>query len=220
MHRSNTRTEHRKHPRARLSLPARIRWHGPLGMRLEQTSTIDMSREGLLLHRDEPCAVPARVWIVCPFDSATTAFVQPETPARIVRVQSDPAGGFRVAVQLLPPAKEPAYPRAQDRRTSPRLALALPIFIRSGDFPWPEECMTENVSQGGARFETSQVCSVGDMVRARVPWSEWASAAEMTGRVLRVETLEEPAGISPTGSTEIGTSATLSRVAVQWLDKP
>ena len=38
----------RKSPRARLHLPARIRWLGPLGMRLEITETIDVSREGLL----------------------------------------------------------------------------------------------------------------------------------------------------------------------------
>lgn len=219
MPRSGTLTEWRKHPRARLSLPARIRWHGPLGMRLEESRTIDVSREGLLLHRNDPCEAPARVWIVCPFDSAATAFVQPETPARILRVESEPAGGFRVAVQLLLPPKRPPYPRAQERRSSPRLALALPVLLRPADCPWPEQCMTVDVSQRGARLETSQLYSIGDKVRVRIPWNEWANKREMTGRVLRIQALEAPSGSVAVARPETAANATLSRVAVEWLER-
>jgi len=219
MPRSGTLVELRKHPRARLSLPARIRWHGPLGMRLEESRTIDLSREGLLLHRNEPCQVGARIWVAYPFDSAATEMVEPETPARTVRVESDPAGGFRVAVQLLLPPKPRRRPLAQERRRSSRLALALPVFIRTADCPWAEECMSEDVSQGGARLETSQICTTGNTVRVRIPWGEWANAREMTGRVLRVQALEEPVGAATVAGLETGASATLSRVAVEWLDR-
>jgi hypothetical protein len=53
----------RKHPRALLQMPVRIRWHGALGTRLETTHTIDVSREGLLVQRAEPCAIEARIWV-------------------------------------------------------------------------------------------------------------------------------------------------------------
>jgi len=219
MPRSGTLIELRKHPRARLSLPARIRWHGPLGMWLEESRTIDISREGLLLHRNEPCQVSERLWVVCPFDSAATTTLEPETPARTVRGESDPASGFRLAVQLLWPPKQPAYPLAQERRSSPRLALALPVFIRPADCPWAEECMTEDVSQGGARFDTSQVYTIGDTVRVNISWGKWPHAREMTGRVLRVQALEELAGDATLSRLETGAGTTLSRVAVEWLDR-
>jgi hypothetical protein len=82
-----TPVELRKSPRARLHLPARIRWLGPVGMRLGVAETIDVSREGLLIRRDEPCNPLARVWVGYPFDPSA-ASIQPETPARIARVHA------------------------------------------------------------------------------------------------------------------------------------
>ena len=84
-------TDMRKYPRARLQLGARIRWRSPLGMRLESTQTVDMSRGGILLDRVERCEVDAHVWVVCPFDSSN-ASVQPETRARVARVENKPGG--------------------------------------------------------------------------------------------------------------------------------
>ncbi len=67
----------RKHPRAQLKLPARIRWHGPIGMRLEITETTDVSRDGMLFHRGEPCDRMARMWVAFPFDPGAGAATQP-----------------------------------------------------------------------------------------------------------------------------------------------
>src|SRR5579863_3744699 len=71
----------RKHPRAQLKLPARIRWHGPIGMRLEITQTVDVSRDGMLFHRSEACDRLARMWVAFPFDPEGGPVTQPETPA-------------------------------------------------------------------------------------------------------------------------------------------
>jgi hypothetical protein len=217
MHRSTTWIELRKHPRAPLRLPTRIRWYGPLGMRLEVTKTIDASREGFLFHRDEPCELMARVWVAFPFDPAADAWLQPETPARIVRVESDPEGGFHVGVHLLLPPRRSPLPPAQERRSSPRLSLALPVFMRPAGTPWPEESMTQDISQSGARFETPHIYEVGDPVLAKIPWGEWARAGEIPGRVVRVEAIDDTSGASPSASPEVSAGTTLTCVAVQWI---
>ena len=127
-----TFVEQRKRPRAQLSLTARIRWQEPLGMRLEVVQTEDVSREGLLVHRDEPCDARARVWVICPFDPAASDAAQPETPARIVRVECAPEGGYRVALQFAPLATRTKLspPVVRERRSSPRTPLALPVLMR------------------------------------------------------------------------------------------
>jgi hypothetical protein len=216
MQRSTPSTEMRKHSRARLQLPARIRWHGPLGMRLEVTQTIDASREGLLIHRSQTCEVPARVWVAFPFDTAAGAVTQPETPARIVRVEEDPAGGSRVALRLQPPPRESLRPADRERRSSPRVPLALPIFVRPAGAPWPEESMTHNISRTGVRFETSHMYAAGETVLATVPWGEWSKAGEISGRVVRVEAMEDARGPAPLADPVTGASAILTAVAVQW----
>ena len=50
-------------------MPARIRWRGALGMRMEITRTIDASRDGVRVPRSETCEVGSRVWVTFPFDS-------------------------------------------------------------------------------------------------------------------------------------------------------
>ena len=73
----------RKHPRAQLKLPARIRWHGPIGMRLETTQTVDVSRDGMLFHRNEPCdRMALSVWVAFPFELRRVA---PTSTARKLR---------------------------------------------------------------------------------------------------------------------------------------
>ncbi|MBZ5503660.1 MAG: PilZ domain-containing protein [Acidobacteriia bacterium] len=217
MHRSATLTELRRHPRAQLRLPARIRWHGPLGMRLEETQTIDVSREGLLFHRDEPCDAPARAWVTFPYDPADASTAQPETPASVVRVERDPGGGFRVGLRLQLRLRQTGQRVARERRSSPRWPFALPIFVRPAGTPWPEELMTLDLSRAGVRFETSQVYAAGDLVLAKIPWGEWVRAGEWAGRVVRVEAREPMTGPSLPGGRESGAEATLSQVAVQWI---
>lgn len=207
--------EQRKHPRAVLRLPARIRWQGPLGMRLEVTQTINVSREGVLLYRDEDSlALMSRVWIAFPFEASSNADAQPETPARIVRVDPEPNGGYRVGLQLrsahrgVPPAGRP------ERRASTRVPFSLPIFVRPAESPWPEESMTHDFSRSGMRFETSHIYTIGETVLAKIPWGEWAKAGEISGRVVRVEPTESEAAQTDEGRAAARTI--FSCVAVQW----
>jgi PilZ domain len=211
----------RKSPRARLHLPARIRWLGPLGMRLEVTETIDVSREGLLIRRPEPCNPRARVWVAYPFDPSAAA-IQPETPARIARVHGGAKGGFYVGLQLELPARESPRPAEQERRKSARFSFALPIFVRPAGSQWPEESMTQNVSNNGVRFETTRTYKMGETVRAKIPWGEWAKKGEILGRVVRVDCpaeapSEASSGVAPPARSSSASPA-LTSVAVAWVN--
>jgi hypothetical protein len=212
-----TFVELRKHPRAQLKLPARIRWHGPLGMRLEATQTVDVSREGMLFHRSEYCEKLSRVWVAFPFDPAAGASTQPETPARIVRVESDTGGGYWVALRFEPTTRTAKFPADRERRGSERIPFALPIFVRPTGTPWPEEFMTLDVSQHGTRFETSHIYAPGDTVLAKIPWGEWSKIGEIAGRVVRVEPMEDAPDPAPVANPEAGKSAMITSVAVEWV---
>ena len=186
-------------------------------MRLEVARTEDVSRDGLLVRRNEPCDTRARVWVVFPFDPAASDSVRAETAARIVRVDRATEGGYRVALKFAPPVSKLALPVERERRGCPRIPLALPVLIRLAGTPWPEESMTQDVSQSGARFETSHIYAAGDTVLAKIPWGQWSATGEIAGRVVRVQAMEDGPGPAPLANPELGASAIFASVAVQWL---
>jgi len=216
MERVAASVEMRKHARARIELPVRIRWRGPLGMSLEQAKTIDVSREGLSARCTALGAVAARVWLVFPFDPANGVAAGPEIPARIVRTEKDLSGGCRVAVRFESSRREKLSNVGPERRRAPRTQLALPMFVRSEGAPWPEESMTQDVSSTGARFETSRIYAQGDAVRARIPVGRWADGGELSGRVVRVQAMEDVPGPAPIADPQRGASVIFTAVAVQW----
>ena len=195
-----TRTkEQRRYARVQLNLSARLRWLTPLGQLTEVTETLDVSRGGLLVYLREPCRVGGAVWVTFPFES-TPPLTQPETPARVVRAKTTPAGGHLAALEFeaLPRRRDAAaarggtYPRpAGERRRRERVRLALPIRVRPADSPWPEETMTIDISKDGARFCTTRLYAVGDTVY--VTWApgsfggRMASAVELPARVVCVK---------------------------------
>jgi hypothetical protein len=185
-------------------------------MRLELTETIDVSREGVLLRSlEDSDARMSRAWVVFPFDSPDIAAMEPESPARVVRVERDTDGSYRVALQLESPRRSTgSFPAASERRTSPRVALCLPIFVRTDGMPWPEETMTRDFSRTGVKFETSHIYTAGESLHAKIPWGEWAEAGEISGCVARVEA----AGHQPTASANehSGANAAFNAVAVEW----
>jgi PilZ domain len=212
--------ELRRHPRSLLNLPIRIRWYGPLGMRFELTDTVDVSREGLLVRRAQPCNLQTRVWVAFPYDAEEKAGIQPERGASVVRATPDPLGGFRVALRLETPAYSDPRAPTTERRKEARVRLALPIFVRPPGTPWSEESMTRDLSRSGARFETSRVYDVGEDVLANLPWSKWAKC-EVPGRVMRVELIENGRVAGPLQSMDAPVDNALTSVAVHWnLPKP
>jgi PilZ domain len=186
-------------------------------MRLEVTETIDVSREGLLIRREEPCNPLARVWVAYPFD-ASAAATQPETPARIARVQGGAKGGFYVGLQFQLPPRDSPRSANDERRRSARFSFALPMFIRPSDSFWPEESMTQNISNSGALFESARAYRAGETVLAKIPWGEWAKAGEISGRVVRVDSPAESANDTTGGAApRAGPNPTLTSVAVEWM---
>jgi hypothetical protein len=208
--------ELRKHPRAQLKLPARVRWRGPLGMRMESTHTLDVSRNGIRVQRNDPCEIGSRVWLVFPFEAASAAGVPPETPARVVRVESGSAAGYQVSLELELPSRGAARPADRERRACSRISFALPIFVRALGFPWPEESMTQNISRAGARFESAHIYSAGDAVLAKIPWGDWVRAGEIPARIVRVENQVSPSSSALLSNPLAGISAILTSVAVRW----
>jgi hypothetical protein len=208
--------ELRKHPRAQLRLPARVRWRGPLGMRMESTHTLDVSRNGIRVQRNESCESGSRVWVVFPFYGASASGIPPETPARVVRVESGPSAGYQVALQLELPSRTASRPTDRERRACSRISFALPIFVRALGFPWPEESMTQNISRTGARFESAHIYSAGDAVLAKIPWGEWVRAGEIPARIVRVEHCATPTGSVPLSHPLTEMNAILTSVAVRW----
>jgi hypothetical protein len=184
-------------------------------MRLEIAQTIDVSRDGLLIHRTESCLVLSRVWVTYPYYPSASTSPQPETPARVTRVEATPEG-FRVGLHLELAPKASPRSAIQERRSCARVPFALPIFVRPLGTPWPEECMTQDISRSGARFESSHIYTPGDRILAKISWGEWMKAGEITGRVARVEPTGMHSGPAPVADPTDGESAILTRVAVKW----
>jgi len=217
-----------------LNLPVRIRWHGPAGMRLEIAQTIDVGRQGLLLRRKEHCQPGARVWVAYPYDRTASPMAHTETAARIIRVErlaprvgpsqlvdrpsaaQSAAGDYRVALHFRSARAGNRVYRGVERRASARMYSAVPIFVRAANGRWPEEAMTQDLSHSGVRFETCQIYAAGDLVCAKIPWAGSAGAGELTGRVLRVEMVEDTSVPAPLAQPEMGRSAMYASVAVEW----
>lgn len=179
--------EQRRHHRARLRLPVRLRWLGPLGPRLEFTKTLDASRQGLLLHLAGSCSPGARVWVTFPYDSQATDGTQAEIAARVVRAKETPNGGHLVALEFEEPEAPPVFPPERERRSSQRILLAVPIRVRLANAPWPEETMTLNVSDTGLLFESTRIYSPGEALQVVFPYGRWVSVGEIAAKVVRIE---------------------------------
>lgn len=74
----------RKHHRAQVRLPVRLRWTTPFGQQIELGNTINASRAGLLVSSKEPHNPGALIWVTFPYD-VSLADGQPEVAARVVR---------------------------------------------------------------------------------------------------------------------------------------
>lgn len=198
-------TERRRRERLDLKLPIRLRWHGPLVPLLEASETVDVSRAGLLICRQEPCRVKAPLWVRFPFH-AEARVTQPETLARVAHVKALAACGYLVGLAYeesedgSPSAHSPVRtaalgfaPDKPERRSSTRVCLGLPVRARKADTRWPEETVTTDVSEMGVRFHSARFYALGDPVRVALTYlyDSWESAEELFGHVVRVEPLPD-----------------------------
>src|ERR1700690_3140441 len=144
--------ESRRHPRARVHLPVRIRWRGPLGLQTEIAQTLDLSRNGVLVPGSDSWSEHTRLWVTLPFDAQDTTGLQPEMPARLVRIAHLNSGARLAALHLQLP--HPGIrSRFDERRSSPRFPYALPVTIRRDGAYAAEATMTIDLSYVGVRFE-------------------------------------------------------------------
>lgn len=210
--------ERRRYARTHLHLPLRIRWRGPFRLLSEVNKTLEVSRDGVLLHRAENWADRTRLWVTMPFDPSETAGLQPEIPARVVRATPLPGGGRLLALHFeLPPRRSAA--KRLERRANPRLPFALPISVRRIGAYWPEATMSIDLSQHGVRFEAARFYACGDTVSVHIPCGSWAEQGEIPGRVLRVEAIDSEQVPTVTRMAEPGVPEevpALKEVAVAW----
>jgi hypothetical protein len=185
-------------------------------MRMEATHTLDISCTSIRAQRNESCETGSRVWVVIPFDAASAAGAPPETPARVVRVESGRGAGYQVSLQLELPARIASRPTDCERRACSRISFAPPILVRALGFPWSDESMTQNISRVGARFESAHIYSVGDALLAKIPWGDGARAGEIPARIVRVENSVSPSSSAPLSNPLAGVSAIRTSVAVRW----
>jgi PilZ domain len=230
VHHPPIQLEERRSPRVQLGLPVRIRSHGPLGMRLEVTQTIDVGRHGLLVLCRERCEPGTRVWLAYPYEPSASSTAHSEIAARVMRVEPDPrdrtsdtdtgnqrAQGYRIALKFRPRSEGKFIQPSVERRTSTRVYSAVPIFVCTASGRCHGEAMTQDLSRGGVRFETSDIYAVGDCVHAKLPFAEWPAAGEIAGRIVRVQTIEDVSLPAPAAVPGMGRSAMYASVAMKWL---
>jgi hypothetical protein len=198
--------DRREHHRAKLRLPARLRWTGPFGQKTELCETLNISRSGMLVPCEEFHAAGVSLWVTFPYD-ASLPDGQPEVVARVVR--STRAGEFApgYAVRNADVCPQPAAalhfevaPHAgangnghfaeHERRASPRRRLALPMHARLEDVPWFEEAMTVDVSAEGVLFLGSREYQAGQYLLVSFgasAFAPWPAAGEFRCVVVHVE---------------------------------
>jgi hypothetical protein len=192
--------ERRRHPRALLSLPVRLRWLGPLGLESETLETLDAGRGGLLVASREPRAEGTLVWATFPYDAGAAA-AEPETSAHVARARTTPSGCYLAGIEfsdLSKPEHRAGVPQLSanattrnshsgpDRRRQSRNQLALLIRVRGADPSWPDDAMTMDISRSGLQFCTLRVYEHREIVKLTLPRGAWSSAGDRRARVARI----------------------------------
>jgi hypothetical protein len=180
--------ESRRHPRARVQLPVRIRWRDAFGLQSEIALSLDLSRNGILVLCNESWSNHTRFWVTLPYDADDTTGLQPEIPARMVRTAYTRSGARQAALHLRVPHSG-IRSKFDERRSSPRLPFSLPVTIRRDGAYAAEVTMTIDLSYVGVRFEATGFYAADDFVHVHIPSGSWAERGEIPGRVLRVDSI-------------------------------
>jgi hypothetical protein len=210
--------DRREYHRAQLRLPVRLRWNTPFGQKTETSSTVDVSRAGLLVNCSTPHPVGTTLWVTFPYDSSVPD-IQPEVLARVVRldmpgttwveIKSENTQQLSVDAPTRPLLGLRLYPKRFsrdkqkapqiERRAIPRRVIALPVRVRPQGIPWFEETMTVDISESGVRFLSNREYRVGDVLFLSIdlPLSaHWPAGADLSFQVVRLEAVPQSASLS------------------------
>jgi hypothetical protein len=182
----------RLRPRVRTELAIRVRQIGPPRESLEVTTTLDVSRNGVLFRTRQPYEMHSTVWVIVPYNPQAAA-TEAEFPATVVRIDSVPDGSSEVAVRFLNARTDPTpihvqgrsvMPVTVERRSKDRSKLNLPIRVRSETTT--EVTQTEDISRTGALFRSNRSYTVGQKVWVTVPYKPEDPPQEIDARVVRI----------------------------------
>jgi len=186
----------RLRPRVRTELAIRVRQIGPPRESIEVTTTLDVSRNGVLFRTRQPYEMHSTVWVIVPYNPQAVAG-EAEFPATVVRIDKAPDGSSEVAVRFVNARTDPTpinvqgrsvMPVAVERRSKDRSKLTLPIHVRCETTT--EVTETEDISRNGALFRSARSYTVGQKVWVSVPYKPHDPPPEIEARVVRI--IERP----------------------------
>jgi Tfp pilus assembly protein PilZ len=185
-------SEVRKRSRVKADLAVRVRQIGPPRESIEVTTTVDISRNGVLFRTRHPYELHGTVWMIVPYDPNANA-ANAEFPATIVRIDPLPDGSAVVAVRFHSARSDPAPVNIQgrstlslhpERRRKDRSKLSIPIRVRAE--AGTESAKTVDISRTGLLFDTSRSYTVGQQVWITVPYQAETPTEEVEARVVRI----------------------------------
>lgn len=186
----------RQRSRAAVEIPARIRQIAPPRNAVELTSSLDVSRNGMLFRTRGRYDLHSVVWVTLNYKPGVT--VDPiEFPATVVRIDRGDDGTAEIALRFhssrsdagpsaAPAPGTPHSPSATSstRRERTRARIALPIRVRSES--GVEETTTVDVSRNGVLFHSQAAYRVGERVDVVMPFRPGLDTEEMAARIVRV----------------------------------
>lgn len=185
-------SQNRERPRVRTELAIRVRQIGPPRESMEVTTTLDVSRNGVLFRTRQPYEMHSTVWVIVPYDPKSMGG-EVEFPATVVRIDSTPDGSSEVAVRFHSARSDPTpvniqarsvMPLQAERRSKDRSKMTLPIRVRTEG--GTEVTQTVDISRTGVLFRATRSYTVGQPVWVAVPYKKETPLDEIDGRVVRI----------------------------------
>ena len=185
-------SEGRERPRVRTELAIRVRQIGPPRESMEVTTTLDVSRNGVLFRTRQPYEMHSTVWVIVPYDPKSMGG-DVEFPATVVRVDSSADGSAEVAVRFHSARSDPTPINVRERsvmqlpserRSKDRSKLMLPVRVRGEG--GSEETQTVDISRTGLLFKAARSYTVGQHVWIVVPYQPDQPPEEIESRVVRI----------------------------------
>jgi len=185
-------SEGRERPRVRTELAIRVRQIGPPRECMEVTTTLDVSRNGVLFKTRQPYEMHSTVWVIVPYDPRSMGG-DVEFPATVVRMDKAADGSTEVAVRFHSARSDPTPVNIQarsvmsvqvERRSKDRSKLSLPIRVRGEN--GTEETHTVDISRTGLLFHATRAYALGQHVWLTVPYKPNEAGDEINARVVRI----------------------------------